>query len=149
MTILRVTRRKFIAALGSAAAYPIIAALILPASAIWPSPADAHDIYMSLRDSNGASCCSGRDCHPAHYRTTSAGVEMLVGGHWLLVPNETIQYRTLEGDTGETAGGHWCGVLDFAVTYCAILPPRASISLGSQSHEQQTLPPRNLTEVIK
>jgi hypothetical protein len=105
MTILRVTRREFLAALGSAAAYPIIAAAILTVSAIWPSPAEAHDIYTSLTEGSGASCCSGKDCRSAHYRITTAGVEMLVGGDWILIPDSKIQYRTLEGDKGETAGG--------------------------------------------
>src|SRR5262245_24010317 len=67
----------------------------------------AHDIYRSLVDSSGESCCNQRDCRPARYRVTAAGVEMLVDGSWLVVPEDTIQYRALEGDTGETAGGHW------------------------------------------
>jgi hypothetical protein len=29
---------------------------------------------------------------------------------WVGVPNNVIQYRSLDGDTGETRGGHWCGV---------------------------------------
>ena len=41
---------------------------------------------------------------PAHYRIIAAGVKMLVGGKWIVLPNETIQYRTLASDTGETAG---------------------------------------------
>jgi hypothetical protein len=46
---------------------------------------------------------------PANYRKTGADLEMLVSGEWIVVPMDTIQYRTLEGDNGETAGGHWCG----------------------------------------
>jgi hypothetical protein len=38
--------------------------------------------------------------------TTAAGVEMLVDGRWIVVPDDTIQYRALDGDNGETAGGH-------------------------------------------
>ena len=123
MTILRFTRRDFFAALDSAAAFPMIVGLMLLASSFGPSHAEAHDIYTTLKDSHGASCCNGGDCRPAQYRTTTAGIEMRVGGHWIFIPDSKVQYRTLEGDTGETAGGHWCGVLDFGVTYCAILPP--------------------------
>jgi hypothetical protein len=118
------------------------------ASAVWPFPTEAHGIYTSLKDSKGDGCCSGRDCRPAQYRTTAAGVEMLVDGHWILIPSETIQYRALEGDTGETAGGHWCGVLDFAVTYCAILPPRSS-SVAGESKPKQNLPVGPSNGVIK
>ena len=28
------------------------------------------------------------------------------GGEWIVVPEDTIQYRTLEGDPGATAAGH-------------------------------------------
>jgi hypothetical protein len=136
MTILRVTRRTFVAVLGSAAAYALIVGLTLLASSMWLSHPEAHDLYTMLTDGNGASCCNGSDCRPARYRTTAAGVEMLVNGHWILVPNGKIQYRTLEGDTGETAGGHWCGVLDFEVTYCAILPPRSSSTSGESPPNQ-------------
>jgi len=140
MTILRVTRRVFISTLGGAAAYPMIVGLTLLASSMWPSYPEAHDLYTRLTDSNGASCCNGHDCRPARYRTTAAGVEMLVDGHWILIPNGKIQYRTLEGDTGETAGGHWCGVLDFEVTYCAILPPRSSSTSGEIPPNQSVRP---------
>src|SRR5262249_62187291 len=64
-----------------------------------------------LQRTNGSqSCCDDRDCRPAHYRVTSAGVEMLLDDEWVGVPNDVIQYRSLDGDTGETRGGHWCGV---------------------------------------
>jgi hypothetical protein len=148
MTILRVTRRDLVAALGSAAAYLMIVGLTLLASSIWPSRPEAHDIYATLTDSNGASCCNGRDCHPARYRTTTAGVEMLVGGHWILIPNGKIQYRTLEGDTGGTAGGHWCGVLDFEVTYCAILTPRSSLTSG-ESPPTQSVRPHHIDKALE
>jgi hypothetical protein len=95
----------------------------------WPSR--AHDIYMSLVDGDGQTCCHDRDCRPARYRTTAAGVEMLVDGRWIVVPDNTIQYRALDGDTGETAGGHWCGKLEYGVTYCAVLPPRSASSISS------------------
>ena len=92
----------------------------------------AHDIYTDLKDEVGASCCHERDCRPARYRITRAGVEMLVAGSWIIVPNRAIQYRTLPGDTGETAGGHWCGKLEFAVTYCAVLPPSSAFSSAGE-----------------
>ena len=44
------------------------------------------------------SYCHERDRRPAHYRKAVAGVEVLVGGEWIVVPEDTIQYRTLEGD---------------------------------------------------
>ena len=121
--------RTFIAPLGGAAAWLVILGPMLLAGSIWPSTVEAHDIYTTLQDTNGASCCSEHDCRPAQYRTTSAGVEMLVGGQWILIPNSKIQYRTLEGDDGKTNGGHWCGVRlehDIFVTFCAVLPPRSS-----------------------
>jgi hypothetical protein len=68
----------------------------------WPT--QAHDIYTNLKDEGGESCCNDRDCRPAHYRITPAGVQMLVEGMWIVVPSHSIQYRTLAGDTGETAG---------------------------------------------
>ena len=63
---------------------------------------------------------------PALYRTTSSGVEMLVGKTWVWVPRAMVEYRSLEGDTGETNGRHWCGEQYEGgfVTYCAFLPPR-------------------------
>ena len=97
----------------------------------WSAPTDAHDIYMTLKNRYGQSCCNESDCRPAHYRTTPAGVQMLVDGEWLAVPEEAIQYRALEGDTGETAGGHWCGGVPFgSLTNCAILPPTFGMKLG-------------------
>jgi hypothetical protein len=104
--------------------------------------AEGHDIYSGLMDNKGeSSCCNETDCHPAHYRFTSAGVEMLLYDEWVRVPNHVIQYRSLDGDTGETRGGHWCGVSNWQgfesppnpnhpglhlsrfITRCAILPP--------------------------
>ncbi len=95
--------------------------------------ADAHDIYLPLKDRWGNSCCHDKDCRPASYRVTPSGVQMLVDGEWIAVPEYTIQYRALPGDTGETAGGHWCGDIrtkhgdgvDYS-THCAILPPNAA-----------------------
>src|SRR5262249_8870558 len=83
-----------------------IAILILAAAC-----AEGHDIYSGLMDPLGeSSCCDDKDCRPAHYRITSAGVEMLLDDEWVRVPNKAIQYRSLDGDTGETRGGHWRGV---------------------------------------
>jgi len=101
---------------------------MLLATSSWPSP--AHDIYMSLKDETGASCCNDRDCRPARYRITAGGVEMLVDGKWIAVWENHIQYRTLEGDTGETGGGHWCGKIEYGVTYCAVLPPSLASAIS-------------------
>ena len=117
---------------SGAAAWPINYALVSVAITVsWPATIEAHDIYTSLVDHSGSSCCNERDCRPARYRTTAAGVEMLVDGSWIVVPNDTIQYRALDGDTGETAGGHWCGKLEYGTTYCAVLPPRSASSTSS------------------
>jgi hypothetical protein len=76
--------------------------------------AEGHDIYSGLKDHLGAaSCCDERDCRPAHYRITPAGVEMLLYDEWVRVPDSVVQYRSLDGDTGETGGGHWCGVTNW------------------------------------
>src|SRR6478609_86469 len=83
---------------------------------------NAHDIYSDVKDRHGNSCCNSQDCQPARYRVTKDGVRMLIKGQWLIISKDVIQYRTLDGDTGETGGGHWCGVLEWSVTYCAILP---------------------------
>jgi hypothetical protein len=92
--------------------------------------AQAHDIYTHLKSRSGESCCDNSDCRPAPYRTTSSGVEMLVGETWVWVPRGIIEYRMLEGDTGETNGGHWCGERYDGgfVTYCAFLPPNLASS---------------------
>ena len=64
--------------------------------------AEGHDIYSGLMDRLGeSSCCDERDCRPAHYRITSAGVEMLLDDEWVGVPNDVIQYRSLDGDTAK------------------------------------------------
>ena len=96
-------------------------------------PTEAHDIYSPLKDRWGNSCCNDQDCRPVPYRVTPSGVQMLVHGNWIAVPDHMIQYRALPGDTGETAGGHWCGEIrlmqDEKVRYstlCAILPPNAT-----------------------
>jgi len=128
-------RREFIRLVGGAAA------ALLAITASWPAPIEAHDIYTTLKDRFGASCCSEHDCRPAHYRMTASGVQMLVSGGWIVVPDETIQYRTLEGDTGETAGGHWCGITGFGTrTHCAILPPSSASSTQAESSPRQNPP---------
>ena len=97
--------------------------------------AQAHDIDTHLKSRSGESCCDNSDCRPAPYRTTSSGVEMLVGETWVWVPRGIIEYRMLEGDTGETNGGHWCGEKYDGgfVTYCAFLPP----NLASRPPQRQ------------
>ena len=94
----------------------------------WPASSQAHDIYTGVKDRYGVSCCDERDCKPAPYRMTPAGVEMLVDGRWMVVPDDTIQYRVLAGDTGETGGGHWCGwsTSHGTRTLCTILPPNSA-----------------------
>jgi hypothetical protein len=100
-------------------------------------PTQAHDIYSPLRDRWGNSCCNDKDCRPALYRMTPTGVQMLVNGDWITIPDYVIQYRALHGDTGETDGGHWCGDIrhrhgdgvDYS-THRAILPPNPAAILG-------------------
>ena len=103
-----------------------LASLALLAS--WSVPLQAHDIYTGLTNRYGTNCCHDQDCRPALYRMTPVGVEMLVNGKWIAVPDRAIQYRVLPGDTGETGGGHWCGwTTDWgATTLCAVLPPNSA-----------------------
>jgi hypothetical protein len=61
-------------------------------------PASAHDIYDTLLNSVGGSCCHSRDCHPVMHRITPEGVQMLVNGVWRTIPKNKIQYRILPGD---------------------------------------------------
>jgi hypothetical protein len=110
-------------------------------------PAQAHDIYSHLVDRWGRSCCDDRDCRPVPYRFTATGLQMLVNGQWIDVPNHTILYRTLPDDPGETGGGHWCGfahksyesdVDPVYTTRCAILPPKSGVApYGSEQFSLQ------------
>src|SRR5262245_61358832 len=109
---------------------------MLLATTGWPT--QAHDIYTALKDRFGDSCCNERDCRPARYRITAGSVEMLMDNKWIVVPDDTIQYRTLEGDTGETVGGHWCGKSEYDITFCAVLP-LTSASSNSGGDPSQTL----------
>ena len=132
--------RPFTRCLGGATtAWWLSSALLLLGFAVsWPSAIKAHDIYTALKDRSGRSCCSDHDCRPTHYRLTPAGVQMLISGEWIPIPNEAIQYRVLQGDSGETAGGHWCGLRGFViVTFCAILPPSSASSTSPQSNQTQ------------
>jgi hypothetical protein len=108
--------------------------VLLTLIALTTTPLYAHDIYSGLTTKRGASCCDDHDCRPAHFRMTSAGVEMFVLGKWLPIREYAIQYRTLPGDTGETGGAHWCGK-EFpgfgSLTYCAVMPPSsASVAIS-------------------
>ena len=115
----------------------MILKLVLSVFAFWLGPialAEAHDIYSHLKDPWGNSCCNDKDCRPAPYRVTPAGVQMLIDGEWVEVPGYTIQYRALSGDSGQTGGGHWCGrtyqKVDnsvFHVTQCVVLPPSTAV----------------------
>jgi hypothetical protein len=131
-------RRGLTRAIASLTSAPLSLAPALS----WPAGINAHDIYTVLKDSSGRSCCGDHDCRPAHYRLSPAGVQMLISGKWIFVPNETIQYRALDGDTGETAGGHWCGLTGahVTVTYCAILPPSSAHSTQAESSLRQKPP---------
>ena len=106
--------------------------LVLLALCIGPQPSAAHDIYSHLVDSEGASCCNEIDCAPAPFQVTPIGIQMLVHGRWIAVPNNKIQYRLHPGDMGVTGGGHWCGIdSDLGlepepVTRCAIVPPNSA-----------------------
>jgi hypothetical protein len=103
--------------------------MALAVAANWSAPTQAHDIYHSLKNKAGESCCNDADCRPTFYRVTSHGVRMYVNGRWIDVPNDVIQYRSLPGDTGETAGGHWCGPFTSGggQTRCAVLPPNSAL----------------------
>ena len=147
-TSLPLRRREFIT-LARARVWPLVCALLpLVLASIWPAAINAHDIYTGLKNSSGRSCCADHDCRPAHYRLTPAGVQMLISGQWIAVPNDTIQYRALDGDTGETGGGHWCGLPGghVTVTYCAILPPSSAYSTQVESSRKQS---RNADEVTE
>ena len=111
----------------------VLASLALLVS--WSTPLRAHDIYTGLTDKDGTSCCNNLDCRPVQYRMTPVGVQVLVDGKWIAVPDDTIQYRVLPGDTGETGGAHWCGWTTNwkTKTYCTILPPN---SAGLSAHSQ-------------
>src|SRR5215217_8818508 len=71
----------------------------------------AHDIYSHLTDRADRSCCTNGDCRPVHYRTTTSGVDMLIGDKWIAIPRGKLQYR----------------VLASFFTYCAILPPSTAL----------------------
>lgn len=60
-------------------------------------PTEAHDICSPLKDRWGNSCCNDQDCRPVPYRVTPAGVQMLVHGIWIAVPDHAIQYRACPG----------------------------------------------------
>jgi hypothetical protein len=64
--------------------------LVLLALCIGPQPSAAHDIYSHLVDSEGASCCNEIDCAPASFRVTPIGIQMLVHGRWIAVPDNTV-----------------------------------------------------------
>jgi hypothetical protein len=96
------------------------------------TPVGAHDIYTHVTNKWGISCCDGTDCRAVRYRVRTGGVQMLIDDEWFYIPEDLIEYRTLDGDTGETGGGHWCGrhshgeSWTYIKTYCAFLPPRVT-----------------------
>ena len=64
-----------------------IAVLML---AVSPAHILAHDWYMGLKATDGASCCSNRDCHPVDYRyNASKGLEVRIGRIWVPI-NSTM-----------------------------------------------------------
>ena len=68
-----------------------------------PSGAQAHDIFLHLVDDYGGSCCSNRDCQPAHYQQTSTEVQI----SWMIWIwcQPTRSTSVSKGDYGETCGG--------------------------------------------
>lgn len=111
----------------SATRFPLVFGLL----AAWTGPVQAHDIYMGVLSKVGLPCCNNTDCRPTPYRLTLGGVQMSVGGRWLDIPDDKVQYRALAGDSGETGGGHWCGSsgADGYFTRCAILPPQSASTM--------------------
>jgi hypothetical protein len=91
--------------------------------------ARAHDIYAPLKDRWGNSCCDDRDCRPAPYRVTPTGVQMLVNGEWISVPEYTIQYRALPEDTGKQPEGIGAGPCATGTAKDGITQPTAQSCL--------------------
>ncbi|WP_204305969.1 hypothetical protein, partial [Escherichia coli] len=92
-------------------------------------------------------CCNGADCRPVPYRTTASGVQMLIEGVWVTIPDSQVEQRSIEGDTGETGGGHWCGRRlggeNRFMTYCAFVPPGATGIVPRDAPGRSPGEPRN------
>jgi hypothetical protein len=52
--------------------------------------AQYHDMYRGWTDKNGISCCNNRDCRPAEARVRDAGIEVLILGEWVPVPEDKV-----------------------------------------------------------
>jgi hypothetical protein len=116
---------------GSGAMVPKAALVGVGLIAMSAMPVAAHDIYSTIKNNQGVSCCDGTDCRPVHYRIKWGGVQMLIEGVWFPISQEMVEYRDLDDDTSTTNGGHWCGKIisstilhyDYLKTYCAFIPP--------------------------
>ena len=118
--------------LGSRSPKITLSAVLACGLVIAPSRVEGHDIYLGVTNRQGVPCCDNSDCVPAPFRVTPEGLQMLVRGVWINVPDFYIQYRALLGDMTPHKS-HWCGALHLVpergantLTRCAILPPHAS-----------------------
>ncbi len=108
---------------------PILLATALMATVL-PGLASAHQSasgqdYSRFRQSNGASCCDGRDCRPvSHQLRPDGSVVMFPDGRAVVVERDRLNPRS--SDDGQA---HWCGIVvpgGSALTFCAILPRQMS-----------------------
>jgi putative tryptophan/tyrosine transport system substrate-binding protein len=122
-------RRAFIAGLGSAAAWPVVAraqqgerlrqvGLLMNVRA--DDPDGRYHMAAFTQELQRLNWTDGRNVR-IDVRWTGGDAELFrkYAPIWL-------RYSLI--DTGETGGGHWCGVTaDFvSVTFCAILPPSSA-----------------------
>lgn len=93
-------------------------------------PALGHDWYTGLTASDGAACCSNKDCHPVRYRHTDVGsLEIEISaGYWISVSPDAV-LPALSPDTSAHAC-YWFGSLRTGehhqtigpVVRCVVLP---------------------------